>query len=268
MGVRTYQISLGHLLASVLLVAAVSACAPKPPEKTFIQDCVLPADQAKTLAGRWALAPIPLALQGGKYSAEEVAAIQAAADTWNEFSGSVLKVSLVDYGTKEAYKTDSSTGPAAPGSCGQKILLDLGDGPIFRGSVIIFKQRTWPATYPEGAIALTSQCGRTQNGLNSYYASTIEVNYQNFFVPGKKAPDLQSIITHELGHLVGLDHSCVGGKVAGKPNCNSGALDPAYSEAVMFPVFYFDSQGHGETKRDLTSNDQGRANCLYATPGQ
>jgi len=39
----------------------------------------------------------------------------------------------------------------------------------------------------------------------------------------------------------------------------------AYGQAVMAPVFRFDSMGYGEQKRFLQENDEGRANCLYET---
>ena len=91
----------------------------------------------------------------------------------------------------------------------------------------------------------------------------MELNYQNFFVTGKPVPDLQSIITHEMGHLLGLGHSCETDTETGVPNCNESGLPPAYQAALMFPTFTFDSNGNGQIKRDLQSNDEGRANCLY-----
>jgi hypothetical protein len=263
MGVRSIHADWGQALAGLVLAAALSACAPKKVEKNYVGECILPTDQAKTLAGRWALAPIPIALQGAKFSAEEVTAIQAAADAWNDFSGATIQVALLDYGSKEGYNTSTSASPSSAGSCGSRILVDLGEGPIYKGAVTIYKQRAWPASYSGDAIALTSTCGRVENGLNGYYAGTVELNYQNFFTPGKKIPDLQTIVTHELGHLIGLDHSCSGSGKKGMPACNSAEINPDYVSAVMFPVFYFDTFGNGEFKRDLNVNDQGRANCLY-----
>jgi hypothetical protein len=91
----------------------------------------------------------------------------------------------------------------------------------------------------------------------------MELNYQNFFVAGQRQPDLRSIMVHELGHLLGLDHTCATGAKAGFPDCNQSSLSAEYFEAVMYPVIPFDSTGAGAVKRDLNRNDQGRAQCLY-----
>ena len=92
----------------------------------------------------------------------------------------------------------------------------------------------------------------------------MELNYQGFFVSGRKVPDLQTIMLHEFGHLLGLYHSCDSGSTkAGTPNCLSGTLKTEYRDAVMFPVFGFNEDLTGEQKRELNENDQGRANCLY-----
>ena len=89
----------------------------------------------------------------------------------------------------------------------------------------------------------------------------MEVKYQNFFISGKKLPDLQSIITHEMGHMIGVNHSCESTGKTGTPACNSSPAE--YFAAIMFPVFGFDASGLGESKRVLQDNDEGRANCLY-----
>ena len=83
-----------------------------------------------------------------------------------------------------------------------------------------------------------------------FTSAVMELNYVNFFRSGMPVPDLQSLVTHELGHLLGLNHSCVGA------GCNGAPSD--YINAIMFP-----SYNPGSIKRALNSNDQGRANCLY-----
>jgi hypothetical protein len=93
--------------------------------------------------------------------------------------------------------------------------------------------------------------------------AVIEINYQNFFVDGKKLPDLESIILHEFGHLMGLNHSCEAAAKTGVPSCNQSGLNPDYISASMYPVFAFSTDGTGEQKRDLGTNDESRANCLY-----
>jgi len=76
---------------------------------------------------------------------------------------------------------------------------------------------------------------------------------------------LESVIMHELGHTIGLDHSCSGG--AGTENfigCSKVSSDHAYAQALMFPTL---SRGSGtkaaETKNSLRTNDFDRTSCLY-----
>jgi len=88
----------------------------------------------------------------------------------------------------------------------------------------------------------------------------MEINYANFFSAGKPMPDLQSIVTHELGHLLGLDHSCSGTATSGMPACNQANTD--YVNALMYPALGFNG-AQGQVSRTIRTNDQQRANCLY-----
>jgi hypothetical protein len=55
----------------------------------------------------------------------------------------------------------------------------------------------------------------------------------------------------------------MGSTKTGQPDCLKADLNADYREALMFPVFGFNEDLSGEQKRELYSNDQGRANCLY-----
>lgn len=236
------------------------ACAPTKKAKgaaSVVKDCVLPSDQVGTLSARWMQLPIPLAFsQQSQFSAEEIAEIVAAAKSWNDFYTASMGVKAFNYGEDLNPKMSSLAKPASV--CSTGIL----QGKTFAGDVVIYKQGTWPYSNHD-AIALTSFCPMPAKPLPSMYMAIMEVNYQDFFIPGKKNPDMRSILLHELGHLIGLDHSCDYKDKPGYPLCQSAALPTDYFTAVLFPIFRFDGDGQGEQKRALGTNDQGRANCLY-----
>lgn len=249
----TARVGLGLILGIV-----AGGCAPIK-DKSVVKECVLPSDQVGTLTGKWQATPIPIAFHQGDFAADEVADMIAAADTWNEFYATSLNLSPIDYGTSGSPRTSTQPRPNNSLVCSGSITASNG----YTGAVVIYKNGYWPFPSQPNAMALTSFCRTSASPLPYFYMATIDLNYQNFFVSGKKVPDLQTIILHELGHLLGLGHSCETSARTGVPDCSAGNLNPAYSAAVMFPVFGWDAAGFGEQKRETNSNDQGRANCLY-----
>jgi hypothetical protein len=102
----------------------------------------------------------------------------------------------------------------------------------------------------------------------------IELNGVNFSITAD--PDrgdarnavLQNTLTHELGHLLGLEHPCLaGGDPPRKdgdgnsvPPCGLPGLDPKITEATMYNF-----QDPGETKKETLSDDDIAAVCrVYA----
>jgi hypothetical protein len=255
--------ALPALLLAAGLTAVLSGCALNlsGSEASVIKTCVLPTDQKATLAGKWKALPIPVAFHQGDFADSEISAITAAADTWNSFYSSSLGIKqVIDYGSDGSVRTSTQSVPSD--ACTQGLI----QGTTFTGQVVIYKQAVWPHSGASTTMALTSFCTRASSPIPLMYMAYMEVNYQGFFRDGFKQPDLQTIIGHEFGHLLGLYHSCDGGsKTSGKPDCNASGLDSSYKTAVMYPTFGFNADLSGEQKRSLQSNDQGRANCLYQT---
>jgi hypothetical protein len=77
---------------------------------------------------------------------------------------------------------------------------------------------------------------------------------------------VRGVVLHELGHVLGLNHSCAGPKSAGPAYraCDGLKTSHPYREAVMYPSFT--PIGHGsffDFRDELRANDIERAYCLY-----
>jgi hypothetical protein len=214
--------------------------------------CVVNADQASLFMGHWSSHPIPLAVEANDFSSSELAALEASIQTWNDFFTASKGFQL--YLTGSSLNTVSNGGTRVTQStvCSQTLVGPNG----FTNSIMIYKTRSgW--TYGSAIMALTSVCPIVVSGstYKKYVSGVMEVNFQNYFNSGQPIPDLQSIVTHELGHMLGLGHSCDGA------SCTS-TMPANYSAAMMYPSLGFNGTA-GEVKRDLNDNDQERANCLY-----
>lgn len=255
-----------RVMLSLLAGGALVSCAP-PEEDSYTSECSIPSDQSQSITGRWSSNPVYISFRDGQFTAVEMGLIMDAADTWNQFYGMTSGFQIIDYGTRAYPRTTLRDKPI--NLCSNSLINAAGQ---FTGSITIYKDTVWPsgpAGYPAGAIAITSNCTSTAAPFDKLYIAIMELNFQNFFVSGTPTPDLTSILVHEFGHLLGLDHSCAqtydSGKKTHPPLCSSSSLNPEYYQAAMYPVVNFNSDGSGTVRRNLGANDQKRANCLYGS---
>lgn len=241
----------------------VASCALYAPSntKTYSKTCAIPPEQSGTISGKWPAAPIPLAFHTGDFTEAELASMTGAVDNWNTFFTKSKGFNIINYGNNpSAPNTSNNANNALVSSfCAYSVI----QGTTFTGSVLIFKKDPWPASYTASAIGLTSFCTYAATPYKKIYSAVIEVNYTSFFGAGKRQPDLNSVLLHEFGHLIGLNHSCESTSKTGTPNCSDAALNSEFREAVMFPAFQFAASGAGEVRSTLQKNDQERGNCLY-----
>ncbi len=233
-------------LGFACLVFSLGCGAQQKIAEKLYTECVVSSEQSSTLRGKWSARPIPLAVQPLDFSTQEESALINAVDTWNSFfkasKGFSLYVDLVK---------QSSTRASASTICNSNMVTSSG----FSGRISIQKNSTsW--SYGADVMALTTTCPIISPNSERplFISGLVEINAVNFFAPGKPLPDIETVLVHELGHLLGLGHSCEG---AGCTNAPREFLD-----AVMYPSAPF-SQGRATVRRDLGKNDQERANCLY-----
>jgi len=238
------------VISTVCVASLTLSCAPK--STPISTDCVTPPDQTTLFKGHWTAHPIPLAVIVTDFSSDELGAIDAAIQTWNAFFSQSKGFALYLSGTSDySLVSSGSARSTAATICTQNEIGPSG----FGGKIMIYKNLSGWA-YGGSVIALTSLCPvvTANSTYRSFSSAMMEINYQNFFTGSNPVPDLQSIVTHELGHVLGLDHSCAGS------GCTNAIDD--YQNAVMYPTLGFNGRS-GVIKRDLNVNDQERANCLY-----
>lgn len=234
----------------------------------------MPTDQGVgTFVGAWAQLPIPLVFDNDFYATdngEAANAMRGAVATWNRWaalkgkkafdlrhdesgirSGLEIPVvescSVLDYANAfqemvGVWKINSNGARAnvresCAGSGGRLLYYNETDGSGVQG------QTEW----------------LTQG--NQITAATILLNFEGFNAPGRQRVDVESLLLHELGHVLGLLHSCNGssGNVVDRTAAPACASAPSrYRNAVMYPVLNV-----GQERRDLQQNDFSRVNCLY-----
>jgi hypothetical protein len=150
-----------------------------------------------------------------------------------------------------------------------KVALDYTNALVFDAVVWCNPDKAGNCMYPAQALAITSVFVNKQTG--QILDGDIEVNAKIFNwtdldLPGSshQDQDLQNALTHEMGHLIGLDHTCyvptldADGNVIPRPNDNLGNPVPDCDSAPLAvqQTTMFASANSGDvSKRTLEADD-------------
>jgi hypothetical protein len=202
---------------------------------------------------RWRADPVPFVISSGgsvtlpaseRARALDVRAVRRAFQTWEAVALSKLRFTY--------------RGLVAPES-----VPDSQDGV---NSVSFFAAAIPPELIDTVAVTSVVYSDRSGQILDAdIYVNERDFRFSTFFAGDRV--DLESVILHEVGHLLGLDHTCgVAGEVA--PSCDDPALvaDPSRRTAIFGSVM-FPTRGPGEAlRRALTRDDELGVEFLYPAP--
>lgn len=190
------------------------------------------------------------------------------------------RVSAAASAAAQAWSADQVAGTAL------EILVTTSDGAAPAAandgrSALIFRTDSWckageapgSCSYDPAALALTSVFARTSTG--EILDADIEVNAKLFLwadldlgtQASANVQDLQNALTHEVGHLIGLDHPCLLPGSNGPPSVDDlGNPVPACDDApeAILESTMFPSATPGDlSKRTLAPDDELAAREIY-----
>jgi hypothetical protein len=87
---------------------------------------------------------------------------------------------------------------------------------------IYFRDTDWPYDNGEESLALTNQTYGKTNGFIDYSAIEVNTTTRDYrLTDEEQGIDFQAVLTHEVGHYIGLAHSGVDGSIMAPSYCQS-----------------------------------------------
>ena len=230
-------------VAALCSLALVSGCGKHDDQKCDL----LPSDQNQSMSV--ALKDFPQRLLiDQRLSSDQQNAVTQAAKTWNDLGARMMGKEVFEVSVGDV------TAMSATDGCGFPHVPE-GTVPVIRES----DMDQWRSLQLSSAnLAVTRRC-----------TSGSQVKQQGIIINVSLVHDKQfaSIALHEMGHVIGLEHSCAGAGetvTSGFVACKGLPAGHEYVDAVMFPTLgYLPGTAMLETKEDLRSNDTLRAGCVF-----
>lgn len=241
--------------------------------------CGLPKDQnVGSLHGQWSSLPVPLLLDQDFYVADSGAVVQPLRNavlswnTWAALRSFTGAFSLKNDGTgvSAGYPIPDETSSCVQAAYSTALPDAVGVWKITGYGAHVNRRASCPNTSngQPGKILANGVQGQTDWIIQSgkIIGASVLLNFEDYNAPGMPHIDVESLLLHELGHVLGLLHSCNGSSGSSTdtttaPACFTGGVLSAptqYVNAVMFPFLETD-----QLRRHLQQNDYSRINCLY-----
>lgn len=177
----------------------------------------------RVVPAKWSSDQFPVSIRyGTSFNTKEVSAIEASANSWtdsvqNEIQFFDTSASLIDKRPKLSAYDDGELG--------------------------VYKETNWPKDLPPSALAVTQIFGQRYNtGSSNEYVkiqhADILVNFENFTFTTDDTwgYDLESVLLHEMGHFLGLQHD-----------------DTSSEESVMFPTISRYNNARSPKNKDIST---------------
>lgn len=267
------------LYVSLFLVLLSSGCAPRPSQALTngrivnFTRCILPKDQGTgSFNGQWAGLPVALLLDKDFYltdGGEAMTAMRGAIQSWNTWASLRGKTGFVISNDGTGFSAGREI-PDLLTSCSQSSYSSAVTEAVgiwkINGTGTRRNQRDACGTETNGTtkkilpyLVQGQTDWITQSGR--IVGASILLNFEDYNAPGKDRVDVESLLLHELGHVLGLLHSCNGSTSNSTDTTSSPACGMApsqYLNAVMYPYLVVNQE-----RRKLQQNDYNRINCLY-----
>ena len=221
-------------------------------------DCpTLPVNQKATLMPKVS-SGFPIKVQiDPTLSMEVLQSTVWALKAWNAFSRSQVGYDFFSVESWDYSIQDDR--PESPGDCSFSRTGQSGFRVIQAGSLPQWESMGFTSANPAATLRCQSSGKLTRQVIAVY-------------PPSLRSAQVRSVMLHELGHALGLDHSCqLAGGHESFVACTSIPAGHPYRIAVMYPTLKVSVRGGAsassstdEVKEMLQENDRARAGCLYS----